>query len=261
MHPVAGATVEVVRDPSQPPCRSQTRADGTFSLSCEAVGRHAVRATFGDLRPQEVADVELGPGFEVHLNFMLLPAEATAPASSAASAPAEAPGFWSRVVPNPLLAVWGTRPITLRLAAIGTAIVSFVLGALTMISLGRIFWVETRRLSPGEVGDMVLNPPMPATGERVTPIAVAGARGASANVSYGADEIAAALASRRYGAVFVALVIAPGLFALFSAALAVAMLVGHEVWLFAAMLFVPAGFVLTPIVIGVQALARSRRAG
>jgi hypothetical protein len=89
----------------------------------------------------------------------------------------------------------------------------------------------------------------------VTPVAV-GARGASATVSFGADEIAAAIAERRYGLVFASLVIAPGLFALASLGLAVAMLLGQEAWLLYGMLLVPAGFVLTPLVIGIQAVAR-----
>ena len=259
--PVAGAKVEVVRGASDPPCETTTAADGTFSLSCAARGRHVLRATFGELRPWEINEVELGPGFEVHLNFMLLPATATGPASVFPDGAADTTGFWSRRLPNPVLANWQGTPVTLRIVAIGVAAVSFVLGALTMLSLGRIFGVEKRRLSPGEVGDMVLNPSMPAAGERVTPIAVAGARGASATISYDADEIAAALTAGRYGAVFVALVVAPGLFALFAFALALAMLADQEVWLFCAMLLVPAGFVLTPVVIGIQALARARKAG
>jgi hypothetical protein len=52
--------------------------------------------------------------------------------------------------------------------------------------------------------------------------------------------------------VFVSLAVAPGLFALFALAMAVAMLVGQEMYLVCAMLLVPAGFVLTAIVIGVQ---------
>jgi hypothetical protein len=180
----------------------------------------------------------------------------TAPAGVLPDGPAAEPGFWLRPVPNPVLAGWQGSPITLRVLAIGVAVGSFLLGALTMLSLGRYFGVETRRLSAGEVGDMVLNPTMPAAGERVTPIAVVGARGASATVSYGSDEIAAALAARRYGVVFVALVVAPGLFALFALAMAVAMLVGQEMYLLGAMLVVPAGFVLTPIMIGIQAFKR-----
>jgi hypothetical protein len=77
-------------------------------------------------------------------------------------------------------------------------------------------------------------------------------------VSYDADELAAALAARHYGAVFVALVVAPGLFALFALALVLAMLVGQELYLLCGMLVVPAGFVLTPIVIGIQAFSRCR---
>jgi len=72
---------------------------------------------------------------------------------------------------------------------------------------------------------VILNRHMPAVGERVTPLVVAGARGASASVSYGADEIARALAARRHGVVFAALVIAPGCFALFSLGLATAIMV------------------------------------
>jgi hypothetical protein len=254
--PIGGATVEVLRAASEPRCATTSAADGTFSLSCAATGRHVVRASFGDLRPWEVEDVELGPGREIHLNFLLLPATATAPAGSLPGGPADTGGFWSRRVPNPVLGSWRGSPITLRVLAIGVAVVSFVLGALTMMALGRRFGVETRRLSAGEVGDMILNPHMPAAGERVTPIAVAGARGASATVSYDADKIAAALAARRYGLVFVALVVAPGLFALFSLALAVAILVGQEAYLLCGMLLVPAGFLLTSVMMGLQAFRR-----
>jgi hypothetical protein len=252
--PVASAIVEVVG--ATPACRTTTAADGTFSMECGASGMHVVRASLGDLRPWQVDDIDLAPGREFHLNFMLLPASATgtdaavAVSASAASVPA------SGRLPNTIVASWQDRPITLRMAAIGVAAISFVLGALTMLALGRRFGIKTRSLSPNEVGDMVLNPNMPTAGERVTPIAVAGARGAAASVSYGADEIATALADRRYGLLFVALVIAPGLFALFSLALAVAMMVGQELYLFYAMLLVPAGFVLTAIMIGAQALTR-----
>jgi hypothetical protein len=79
-------------------------------------------------------------------------------------------------------------------------------------------------------------------------------------VSFGADEIAAALAARRYGLVFMALVLAPLLFALFSIAFEVAMLVGQESYLLYAGLLIPAGFLLTPIVIGRQARQRRARA-
>jgi hypothetical protein len=215
-----------------------------------------VRASFGDLQPWQIDDVELGPGYEVHLNFLLLAVASTVPATSST----EVAGFWSSRLPNPVLVIWQGNPITLRLLAVAVAVVSFSLGALTMMLLGRRFGVETRQLSAGEVGDMVLNPIMPTAGERVSPIAVTGASGAAASVSYGADEIAAALAARRYGLVLVSLVVAPGLFALFSLALSTAMLVGQEMYLFYGMLLIPIGFVLTPAIIGVQAYQRGRDA-
>jgi hypothetical protein len=259
--PIAGATVQVVRAASEPPCETATAADGTFRLPCAASGRHVVRASFGDLRPWAIDDVDLGPGREVYLNFMLLPASAMPPLGALPDAPTQPAGFWTRRLPNPVLATWQGRPITLRMLATGVAAVSFVLGVLTMLLLGRRFGVKTRRLAADEVGDMILNPHMPAAGERVSPVAVAGARGASATISYGADEIAAALAAHRYGLVLAALVIAPGLFALFALGLAVAMLVGQELYLLCGMLLVPAGFLLTPAAIGIQALARRRKAG
>jgi hypothetical protein len=254
--PIEGATVQVVTTPSEPTCKTTTVADGTFSLSCTATGLHVVRASFGDLRPWEIGDVELGPGHEIHLNFMLLPESYTASAGGQGADAVETHGFWTRRVPNPTVASWQQRPITLRALSIAVAPISFVLGALTMMALGRRFGIETRRLSAGEVGDMVLNPSMPTVGERVTPIAVAGARGASATVSYGADEIAAALAARRYGLLFAALVVAPALFGLFSLAMALAMLIGQEMYLLCAMLLVPAGFLVTPIIIFIQAWRR-----
>jgi hypothetical protein len=217
-----------------------------------------VRASLGDLHPWEIADIELGPDREVHLNFMLLPASAMAPQAFPPRGEAETVGFWSRPVPNPIVATWHGRALTLRIIAIAVGAVSFVLGAATMLALGRYFGVETRRLSAGEVGDMVLNPHRPGAGERVTPIAVVGARGASATVGFGADEIAGALAARRYGTVFLALVVAPGWFALFALALATAIMIDQELYLFCAMLLVPAGFVFTSIMIGIQALGRGR---
>lgn len=255
--PVAGATVRVVTAPSEPACEATTIADGTFSLSCTATGQHVLRASFGDLKPWEIGDVELGAGNEIHLNFMLLPATANAGLQAASDGASGAPGFWTRRVPNPVVASWRQYPLTLRVVAIGVAVISFLLGALTMVALGRRFGVQTTNLSAGEAGDMILNPNMPTAGERVTPVAVAGAQGASATVSYGADEIAAALAARRYGLLFAALVVAPALFGLFSLALAVAMLIGQETYLLYAMLLVPAGFLVTPIIIFLQ--ARKRR--
>ena len=73
---------------------------------------------------------------------------------------------------------------------------------------------------------------------------------------YGADEIAVAIAERRWGHVLAALVLAPGLFAASTLGFGVAVLVGQETWLLAAMLLVPAGFLLTAVIIGVQALRR-----
>ena len=252
--PIAGAIVQAVRD-GETPCATISAADGTFALPCSATGRYAMRASFADLRPWTIDDVELGPDRELHLNFMLLPATAAAMDSSAA---AEPDGFWTRRLPNPVVGTWSGNTITLRLMAIVTAAVSFVLGGLTMLALGRRFGVRTRSLSADEVGDMILNPTMAGAGRRLTPIATVGARGASATVSFGADEIAAVLAERRYVLAFTSLVVAPGLFALSTLGFAAAMLIGQEAWLFYAMLLVPAGFVLTPIVIGVQALARTR---
>jgi hypothetical protein len=259
--PVTAATVQVVRGDSKPVCATTTSVDGTFSLPCAATGRYSVRASFGDLRPWQVDDIELAEGREFHLNFMLLPATALAPPDAVRSDPSHSVGFWSRRVPNPVLVTWRDRPITLRIVAIAVAAVSFPLGALTMLALGGRFGIERRRMSAGQVGDLVLNPHRPGVGERVTPVAVVGARGAEGRVSFGADEIAAALAERRYGLVFVALVIAPAFFALFSAALALAMLVGQEQYLLYGMLLVPAGFLLTPIMIGIQALKRRNRPG
>jgi hypothetical protein len=256
--PIAGATVRVVPGDAAAPCATTSGPDGGFTIRCGATGRHAVRAVFGDLRPWEVEDVELAADREVHLNVLLLPASGTAPSAAPDAPAAEPDGFWTRRVPNPELAAWRGRPITLRALAIVGAALSFPLGALAMLWLGRHLGVQTRSLSPGEVGDMVLDPHMPAAGARVTPVAVVGARGASATVSYGGDEIAAAFAARRYGVVVVALGLAPGLFALFSLGFAVATLVGQEAYLLYGMLLVPAGFLLTPLVIGIQALARRR---
>jgi hypothetical protein len=258
MQPVAGATVEVLR--AEPACTTTTAADGTFSLPCAASGRYVVRASFGDLRPWDVDDIELQAGAQIHLNFLLVAGALSAPTDSTDPTDRSEPSdsFWHRLLPNPVLATWRGTAVTLRLAAIGAAAISFVLGALTMLAVGRRFGIETRRLSKREVGEMVLNPHTPGAGERVTPIAVVGARGASASVQFGADEIAAALAQRRYGLAFVALVVAPGLFATFSLALALAMLAGHELYLFCFLLLVPGGFVVTAIAIFVQ--ARSRRA-
>lgn len=251
--PIESAVVEVV---GAPDCRTTTAADGTFSLACAATGRYVVRAFSGDLVPWEVSDIELDAGYEIHLNFMLLPATH----KPAIAGSGDAASFWERRVPNPVLGSWGATAITLRLLAIAVAAMSFVLGALTMLGFGRRFGIEARSLSADAVGDMLLNPNMPQAGQRVTPVAVVGARGAEAQVRYGADEITAAISAGRYGLVFVALVVAPGLFALSTLAFLTAMLVDQEWYLLCAALLVPAGFVLTPIVIGVQALARSRSA-
>jgi hypothetical protein len=234
--PIAGATVFAVG--ALPPCTTTSGPDGTFSFSCAATGMHTVRATFGDLRPWQVDDIALTADAEVHLNFMLLPATVpTLPASPGVTAE---PGFWSRPVPNPVVATWGERPITLRLLAILVAATCFPLGGLTMFALGRRFGVRTRSLSAGEVGDMVLNPIRPTVGERTTPIATVGAHGAEATVSFGADEIATAVAEKRWGLVLAAFVVAPVLFAASALGFGVAMLVGQETWLLAAMFLVPA---------------------
>lgn len=252
--PVAGAAVQVVGASGDPSCTALTAADGTFSLHCAVSGRRAVRASRDDLQAWEIDDVELGPEREVYLNFMLRSPNAAIPLA----APAQVDGLWSRYVPNPTLFQWRESPITLRMLAIATAVASFLLGACAMIWVGRRFGVETRRMAAGEVGDMALNPHIPAAGQRVAPVAVAGARGASVGIRVSVEEIAGALSTRQYGLVLVALVVAPGLFAVFSLALATAMLVGHERYLLVAMLFVPAAFLLVPLGIGFRAVAEAR---
>ncbi len=257
--PVGGATVHVEPRAGERPCAARTAADGAFSLRCDVSGRHVVRASCDGRIPWEIGDVELGPERTVYLNFMLRSAAGSAAAEPRPEHGAHATAFWTRPLPNPVLLTWNGRALYLRHLAIGVAAVSFVLGTLTMLAVGRHVGVGVRRLSAEEVGDQVLNPPMPGPGERVQPIATIGARGTSATVAFGADEIAAALHARRYGLVLASLVIAPLLFASFAAALAVAMLVGQEHYLFAMSLLVPAGFVLTAAIIGVQGIRRSRR--
>lgn len=257
--PFGSAIVEVVTPNGERRCATVSAPDGRFALPCDAVGPHTVRASSGTLQPWEIADVELAPDRTLELNFLLRSADVDSGTSIPMSADPEPGGFWTRRLPNPVVGHWGATPVTLRAVAVAVAVIAFVLGALTMVALGRRIGVEYRRLSPDEVGDMVLNPQRPAVGERLTPIAVVGGHGAEARISYGADEIAAALAAGWYGVVFVALVIAPGLFALCALAFAFALLAGQEACLFYAMLMVPAGFVLTALIIGVQAALLARR--
>lgn len=258
--PFGGAIIEVVSPNGERRCATVSPPDGRFALPCDASGPHTVRASSGNLQPWEIADVELAPDRTLELNFLLGSTNVGADTTVPLNAAPEPAGFWTRRLPNPVVAHWGAMPVTLRAAAVAAAAIAFVLGALTMIALGRRLGVEVRRLSPDAVGDLLLNPQRPAVGERLTPIAVVGARGAEATISYGADEIAAALAAGRYGMVFVALVIAPGLFALGALAFAFALLAGQEAYLFYGMLMVPAGFVLTALIIGVQAMRLARRA-
>ena len=89
--------------------------------------------------------------------------------------------------------------------------------------------------------------------ERVQPVAAYGARGVERSTSYGAEEIAAAVKARRWGPV-AASVIAPLLVGAAVLGFLIALLVGQPRYLFAMMLGIPAGFLITPIVLVAQAL-------
>jgi len=80
-----------------------------------------------------------------------------------------------------------------------------------------------------------------------------GARGVEWSTSYGAEEIAAAVKARRWGLVLASL-LAPVLIGVATLGFSLALLVGQPRYLFGLMLLVPAGFVVTPLVLVVQAL-------
>jgi hypothetical protein len=211
-----------------------------------------LRASRDGLEPWTV-EATLAADAALHLNFMLRPPQGS---GAAGSTPAERDVSSARVIPNPVVVRWGERMFSLRMVAAATAAITFVVGGFVMLAIGRRFGVATRTLSSEEVADLVTNPLMPSVGERRHPVAAVGARGAAAEVSFGADEIVAALAAGPYGLVALALVVVPTLLATSSLAFAVAMLVGQETYLLYAALLVPLGFVGTALVIGAQAFTR-----
>jgi hypothetical protein len=247
--PIAGATVEVLE--AQPPCTSVTGPDGNFSLTCAATGRRSMRATWGALVPWQLDDLDFAPDHSLHLNFMLLPRQAPAVA-----VPSGTVGWWEAPLPNPALGTWLGRTITLRALGIAMAIAGFVLGAGLIVLVSRRLRVEKRRLSADEAADLVMNARRPL-GQRVMPVAV-GAVGAQVSLSYGAEELAAAIEARRWG-VLAASLVAPLLVSAAVVGFALAILVGQPLYLFVGMLVMAAGFVVTPVIIVVQALSAVRK--
>ncbi|MBX3025788.1 carboxypeptidase regulatory-like domain-containing protein [bacterium] len=251
--PIGGALVEVLRPAGEPPCATRSAADGSFALTCEATGTYALRASSGGLQPWRIEAVELAPDRALQLNFLLRadapPAAAAVPPVTAARAEPDGSPLMQPLA-NPLLAVVHGRPVSLRHAGAALAALAFVLGAAVIVSVGRHLRRTSGPLAAAEAADLVVNARR-RLGQRLSPVA-AGARGAHADVSYGAEEIAALLAQRRYG-VLGACLLAPLLFAAAATGFAVALLVGQPLYLLLAMLLVPIGFLVTPLVILIQA--------
>ena len=114
VRPVGGARVAVLDAAGATRCETTSAADGTFSLGCDAIGPHLVRASIGALSSPRLDAVDLGPDRQVHLNLLLVAAAVVAPAHANAGAP---PGFWTRPLANPVLTTLNGRPLTLRIAA------------------------------------------------------------------------------------------------------------------------------------------------
>jgi hypothetical protein len=241
LRPLAGASIAVV----DAGCETVSGADGTFTLRCEATGPRRVRAFAGG-GPASEQEVELGPDRMIHLNFLLAPPVVAAPAPVDGS-----------ILGNPVVTSLGGRPLTLRALGVVMAVAGFVLGFLAMLVVGRGLGlvVEKRRLDAGEVGELVLNAGK-LRSERLHPVAVVGATGRSWSLSYGADELAAAFAARRHGWIAASLV-PPILVATAVVGFALALMVGQPLYLFLAMLLVPLGFLVTPVMIVVQARKRA----
>jgi hypothetical protein len=247
LRPLPGAAVEVTGTA----CAAVTDVGGTFRLRCDGTGLRQVRA-WAEGRAVRIQEVELGPDRFVELHFLL-----ARPMVPVAAQPAvtglEAP------LANPLLTTWGGFPITLRALGIVLAAGGFLLGFLAMrvVARGLGLVVQRRALSSSEVADLVMNAGKVST-ERVRPVAVTGATGASYSLSYGVDELAAAYAAGAHGWIALAL-LPPLLVAVAGVGFALALLVGQPRWLFGAMLLVPLGFLVTPIIIVVKARQQARR--
>jgi len=238
LRPLAGARVQVIGED----CATTTRPNGAFELSCGATGVRALEASFGELPPARIEGVELGPDRLAQLTFLVRPA--------AAPAPAPAIGLGAPL-PNPVLTTWRGRPLTLRALGVVLAISGFVLGLAALLVVARRLGMNRRRLSEAEAADLVLNAGKALT-DRVHVVAY-GARGVEWSTSYGAEEIAAAVKARRWGLVLASL-LAPVLIGVATLGFSLALLVGQPRYLFGLMLLVPAGFVVTPLVLVVQAL-------
>ena len=242
LRPLAGASIAVVGAG----CETVSGADGTFTLRCEATGPKRVRAFAGG-GPANEQEVELGPDRMIHLNLLLAPPVVAAPA-----VPVD-----GSVLGNPVVTSVGGHPLTLRALGVVMAVAGFVLGFLAMLVVGRGLGlaVEKRRLDAGEVGELVLNAGK-LRSERLYPVAVVGAAGRSWSLSYGVDELAAAFAARRHAWIAASLV-PPILVAAAVVGFALALMVGQPLYLFVAMMVVPLGFVVTPVMIIVQARKRA----
>jgi hypothetical protein len=241
LRPLPGASVAVV----DAGCETVSDAEGTFRLRCEASGPRRVRVFTGAGLASE-QEVELGPDRLVHLNFLLAPPPAAAPAPP--------PPDGETRLPNPVLTTLGGQPVTLRALGVVMAVAGFLLGFLAMLVVGRGLGlaVEKRSLTPGEVGDLVFNPNRALGPDRVQPVAVVGARGASYSLSYGVEEIEAAFRAGKRGLVAASL-IPPLLVAVAVVGFALALLVGQPLYLFVGMMIVPLGFLATPVIIVVKA--------
>jgi hypothetical protein len=233
---LGGARVRVMGEGG---CATTTRENGAFELHCAATGVRTLEASFGGLALARIEGVELGPDRLIQLNFLVQPAPAGPPPSHAQT------GWWGAPLPNPVVTTWRGRDVTVRALAVVVAVIAFVLGAACLLVVARRLGVQKRALSAGEASELVFNAGKPLV-DRLRPIAAVGARGTEWSTSYGAEEMASALAQRRYGLV-VASLLGPAVVGLATLGFFVAVLIGQPRYFLALALIVPAGFVVTPV--------------
>lgn len=246
LRPLGGARVRVV---GQEGCATATRSNGSFELHCAATGVHVLEASSGALAPSRIEGVELGPDRLAQLTFLLQPATA------AVATTANVDGLGAPL-PNPVVATWLGRAVSLRALGVMVAAAAFLLGIACLLVVARRLGMERRRLSKPEAAELVLNA-RNRLAERVRPVVAAGARGVQWFASYGVEEIATAIQARRYGLV-AASVFAPASIGVAALGFLLALLVGQPRYLFAFLLLVPAGFLVTPLVMLGQAFRASR---
>ena len=246
LQPIAGATIEVMREGS-PGCSGQSQRDGTFAVSCEIEGSYPLRVSQPGMQTQttEPLPIERLP----ELTFVLLP-EAPLGVSGAPAAEVGDGGIgaWlSAPLPNAVMASVGGYLLTARALGVAGAIALTLSTAFLVLFLGPRLGVRARRLSAQETGDLIFNQPLTPAIRRVQTVATLGATGTAWSMTYGVPELAAMIRAQQH-ALLLASLASPMLVGGATLGFLTAMLVEQPRYLFLVSLVIPTCFILMPVV-------------